>query len=72
MSAQDLPPLPHQQKVIVQTDLRQNHWTPATVTRTPTPRKPGSYSVATKGGTHLGNHASPTEGQVTKVPALTL
>ena len=54
-SARDLPPAPMQQKVYVQGDPKQNHWTPATITQTPTTTHPRSYTVDTKEG-------APTKG----------
>ena len=52
-SARDLPPLLWQQEVIVQIDLQQNLWSPATVTETLNPVQTRAYIVETEDGTQL-------------------
>ncbi len=52
-TASDLPPLHQGQYVYTQVDPKQNKWTPATITRTPTEEEPRAYNVLTMDGLAL-------------------
>ncbi len=51
--AKALPPLSHDQSVVVQVDPRQAKWTPAVVINTPADARPRSYVVQTANGVKL-------------------
>ena len=50
--ARHLPLPPMKQKVYVQVDPKENQWTPAIISQTPTATQPRSYTVETKDEAH--------------------